>query len=82
METGKIGTFDKVVFLIIFLVSFIISPILSGFTLSILVIAIAPLLIPKRFSISKCSNVCGINPSSAAIIKRQNSTPITPESIF
>ncbi len=66
-------------------VSFISSSTISihsASTRSTLVIAMIPLLIPNIFRISKCSNVWGIMPSSAAITSNTKSIPPIPANIF
>ena len=51
-------------------------------TRSILVRAMIPLDIPKSEQICRCSFVCGIMPSSAAITIMTKSIPAAPETIF
>jgi len=51
-------------------------------TRSILVRAMMPLAIPKREQICKCSFVCGMIPSSAAMTIMTKSMPAAPETIF
>ena len=51
-------------------------------TRSILVSATAPCEIPSRSTISRCSRVCGIRPSSAAITSSTKSMPVAPASML
>ena len=53
----------------------------SGSTRSHLVSAIRPRRTPSRSQISRCSRVCGITPSSAAITRTTRSRPVAPATI-
>ena len=53
----------------------------SPSTRSHLVSATTPPRTPSRVRIARCSRVCGITPSSAAITSRARSTPVAPASI-
>ena len=55
---------------------------LSGPARSALVMAKTPLVTPRRFTMSRCSRVWGITPSSAATTKRTMSMPVIPASMF
>ena len=54
----------------------------SSSTISFLVITMIPCFTPSRRQISKCSSVCGMIPSSAAMIKATISIPATPATMF
>ena len=54
----------------------------SGETRSILVKATAPWRMPSSSTISRCSRVCGIGPSSAAITSSAKSIPVAPASML
>src|SRR5580692_9616147 len=58
------------------------SSIKSESARSDLVSTIMPFLMPSNRQMSKCSRVCGLMDSSAAITKRTRSMPPTPASIF
>ncbi len=53
----------------------------SAVTRSAFVSATSPARLPMRFTMSMCSRVCGITPSSAATTRRTMSMPATPASI-
>ena len=82
LDIRKIGALDKEVS---FKMTFNLlsnSTIFFSSTLSILVIATAPFLIPSKLIISRCSKVWVFGPSSAAITRRTKLTPANPEIIF
>src|SRR6266550_832463 len=54
----------------------------SGSTRSVLVSATRPPRMRRREQIARCSRVCGITPSSAAITSMARSMPPTPASMF
>ena len=54
----------------------------SSSTISILVSTTIPCLIFKSSHISRCSLVCGITPSSAAITNATRSIPVAPATMF
>ena len=55
---------------------------ISSSTRSFFVITTRPLRTPSRRQMSKCSRVCGITPSSAAITSASRSMPCAPANMF
>jgi len=54
----------------------------SGDTASILVRATAPWRMPSSSTMSRCSRVCGMGPSSAAMTSSAKSMPVAPASML
>ena len=79
LDTGKIGASRRNVGATSARISCSHSARRAASTRSILVIATAPSRTPRSCTISRCSTVCGIGPSSAATTSSTKSMPVAPD---
>ncbi len=81
-DTGTTGASSRNVPRVNSLISSRASSMSSSSTMSILVMAMKPCLMPMREQISICSRVCGMTPSSAAMTMETRSIPLAPATMF
>ena len=81
-DTGIISALSRKVPFTKFLISSVMSVSQSFSTRSDFVKAIKPFFILRRLHMARCSRLCGIIPSSAAITNSTISMPPAPASIF